>query len=264
VVPAALLVRKQAQLVEGRWPQAGEILAGRLAAAKLGWPQGSLAVGRSVWFEGRTWKVSGTLAARGAVFESELWCPLGDLQQALKRQDLSLVALTLSDVGRAGDVQNFCKERRSLEMEATPEAAYYARLHRDYGPVRMLAWLVVGLVAAAGVFAGLNTMHGAVVGRVRELAMLQTLGFLRRAIALALVQESTLLAAAGALLATGVALAAVNGLAIRFTMAAFALRIDGAAVLIGCGVGMLLGFVGALPPAVRAMRLPVVEALKAI
>ena len=58
------------------------------------------------------------------------------------------------------------------------------------GPVRTLAWLVVFLVAGAGVFAGLNTMYGAVVGRVRELATLQALGYLRRAIALAVVQEA--------------------------------------------------------------------------
>ena len=44
----------------------------------------------------------------------------------------------------------------------------------------------------------------------------------------------------------------VNGAAVRFTMGAFALRIDGTAVLIGCGVGLALGVVGAVPPAIRA------------
>ena len=100
--------------------------------------------------------------------------------------------------------------------------------------------------------------------RVRELATLQTLGFPRRAIALSLVQEGMLLAAAGSLAAAALALATVNGVAIRFTMAAFPLRIDGPAVVIGCGAGLLLGVVGAIPPAVRAMRLQIVEGLKAV
>ena len=60
---------------------------------------------------------------------------------------------------------------------------------------------MVGLVAGAGVFAGLNTMYGAVVGRVKELATLQALGFRRRSIALSLIQEALLLAAAGSLIA---------------------------------------------------------------
>src|SRR2546421_498325 len=106
----------------------------------------------------------------------------------------------------------------------TPETAYYEALRKHYQPVRMLAWLVVVLVAGAGVFAGLNTMYGAVAGRVRELATLQTLGFPRRAIALSLVQEGALLAAAGSLAAAVIALGAVNGVAVRFTMGAFPLR----------------------------------------
>src|SRR5262249_39665580 len=145
-----------------------------------------------------------------------------------------------------------------------PEVDYYASLQRHYRPVRLLAWLVVVLVVGAGVFVGLNTMYGAVVGRVRELATLQTLGVVRRAIALALIQEAALLAAAGALLAAALALLLVNGMAVRFTMGAFNLRVDSVAIVIGCGTGLLLGVVGAIPPALRAMRLPIAEGLKAV
>jgi putative ABC transport system permease protein len=264
VTPAALLVRRQVQLTEGHWPGPGEVLVGRLADAKLGRKGADVALGRKVAFEGRPWKVCGRFAATGSALESELWCPLADLQQAMKRQDLSLVAVTLAPGADVGEVQEWCKERLDLELEATPEATYYAGLQRHYGPVRALAWLVATLVAGAGVFAALNAMYGAVVGRVRELATLQTLGFARRAIALALVQEAVLLAAAGSLLAAVLALTFVNGAAVRFTMGAFALRVDAVAVAAGCGTGLLLGLVGALPPAVRAMRLPVAEGLKAV
>jgi putative ABC transport system permease protein len=264
VMPTALLVRRKVQILEGRWPGPGEVLVGRLAAAKLGRSVESLALGQAITFEGRTWRVSGQFAAVGSALESELWCPLEDLQQAMKRQDLSLVALTLAPGVSSGDVDEFCKERLDLELQATPETAYYQALHKHYGPVRAVAWLVVVLVAAAGVFAGLNTMYGAVVGRVRELATLQTLGFARRAIALALIQEGLLLAVAASLLAASLALLLINGMAVRFTMGAFTLRVDSVAVVIGCGTGLLLGVVGAVPPAVRAMRLPVVEGLKAV
>jgi putative ABC transport system permease protein len=264
VTPTALLVRRKVQIVEGQWPGPGEVLVGRLAAAKLGSSAASLAVGQTVTFEGRTWRVSGRFAATGSALESELWCPLEDLQQAMKRQDLSIAALTLAPNASFGDVDEFCKERIDLELQGTPETAYYKALHKHYGPVLGVAWLVVALVAGAGVFAGLNTMYGAVVGRVRELATLQTLGYARRAIALALMQESVLLAATASLLAAAFALLVVNGMAVRFTMGAFTLRIDSVAVMVGCGTGLLLGVIGAIPPAVRAMRLPVSEGLKAI
>jgi ABC-type antimicrobial peptide transport system permease subunit len=127
----------------------------------------------------------------------------------------------------------------------------------------MLAWLVVLLVSGAGVFAGLNTMYASVVGRIRELATLQTIGFARRAVLVGLIQEGVILAAAASLLATLVALTFVNEAAVRFTMGAFSLKIDEAAVLIGCGVGLVVGIIGAVPPAIRALRMPVVDGLKA-
>lgn len=264
VTPQAHLVRRQIQLTEGRWPQTGELMAGRLAAAKLGCSDMDLAVGQTVTLEGRPWTVSGRFACVGSALESELWVPLGELQTAMKRQDCSLVAITLAPDTSFDDVDEFCKERLDLEIQATPEVLYYANLQKHYQPVRLMAWLVVALVACAGVFAGMNAMYGSVVGRVKELATLQTIGFTRRAITLSLIQEAVLLAAAASLLAAGLALVLLDGAAVRFTMGAFTLRIDGVTLLVGCVTGVLLGVVGALPPAVQVLRLPIVDALKAI
>jgi putative ABC transport system permease protein len=264
VTDSARLVRRQVQVTEGRWPAQGEVMAGRLAAAKLGCRDADLAVGKAVVIEGREWSVSGRFAAAGSALESELWCPLGELQTAMKRQDYSLVAITLAPGTTFEDIDEFCKERLDLEIQATPEAAYYANLQKHYRPVRLMAWLVVGLVTAAGVFAGMNAAYGSVAGRVRELATLQTLGFTRRAITISLIQEGVLLASAAALLASGLSLLLLDGAAVRFTMGAFALRIDGVALLLGGGAGLSLGVLGALPPAFGSMRLPIVDALKAV
>jgi ABC-type lipoprotein release transport system permease subunit len=269
ITPAALLVRRQAQIIEGRWPSAGEVLVGRLAATKLGRGTEALRPGRTIQFEGRSWTISGTFAAQGSALEAEVWCPLKELQQAMvrdavKRDTIGLLAITLAPGVEFGDIDEFCKDRLNLELQATRETDYYAGLQRHYWPVRVMAWLMVALIAGAGVFAGLNTMYGAVVGRVRELATLQTIGFLRRAIALSLVQEGMLLAAAASLIAAALALVFINGLAVRITMGAFVLRVDSIALLIGCSTGLLLGMGGAIPPAARAMRLPVAEGLKAI
>src|SRR5690606_9011108 len=111
-----------------------------------------LSVGRTVTVEGRPWKVSGVFAAGGAVVESEMWCRLDDLQQAMKRQDLSLVALTLTPQADFADVELFCKSRLDLELQALHQRDYFASLQRDYRPVRTMGWFVVLLVASAGVF----------------------------------------------------------------------------------------------------------------
>ena len=264
VTRAARLVRQQVELTDGKWPATDEILVGRLAATKLGAEDSQLATGKSVWLEDRQWRVSGHFSAAGSVFESELWCPLLDLQTAMQRQDLSLVALRLNSPSDFKFLDLFCQERNTLEIRAIQEPQYYQSLNRDYRPVRLLAWVVVLLVSGAGVFAGLNTMYAAVLGRVRELATLQTLGFMRIAIVISLVQEGLLIAMTSSLFASLIALLALRGWAIKFTMGAFQLGIDPTCILIGCATGCLLGLLGSLPPAIRVMRSSIAISLKAI
>lgn len=264
VSPTAPLVRRQVQLTEGVWPSAGEVMVGKLVAAKLGCNEEDLQIGKTIRFDGQEWKISGRFAAGGAAFESEIWVPLADFQAALKRQDLSLVAIALNESAMPSDVELFCKERYDLELQAIGETKYYASLQKHYQPVRMLGWLVVMLVAGAGVFAGLNTMYGSVMGRVRELATLQAVGYRRRAIVISLIQEAVLLSTTASLVAAVLAIFVINGTAVRFTMGAFALRVDSIAILVGCGTGLLLGVFGAIPPAWKAMQHSVVDGLKAV
>ena len=264
VTATAPLVRRQVRIVEGHWPQSGEVLVGQLVEAKLGCAPGQLAVGSTLEIERKTWRISGRFNADGGAFDSEIWCLLPDLQQALQRQDVTLVALLLKRGAAPSDVEIFCKQRVDLELQAIAESAYYALIQQHYGPMRWVAWMVAALVSGAGVFAGLNLMYGAVAGRVRELATLQAIGYRRRAIVVSLVQEGILLAATSSIIASGVALFWVHGAAVRFTMGAFALWIDGGALLIGCGVGVLLGALGAIPPALKILRVPIVEGLKSV
>ncbi len=264
VTTAVLQVRRGVQIERGKWPGVGEVMVGTLAATKLGVDDSELDVGGRLWFEGREWRVSGVFSAAGAAFESEAWCPLEELHVAMQRQDLSLVAVTFGPGGDYADLQLFCSMRKDLELQSIRERDYYALLKRDYGPIRGLAWLVVVLVAGAGVFSGLNTMYASAMGRVGELAALQTIGFGRCALLLGLVQEGVLLSSAATLLATGIALVALRSASIQFTMGAFDLAIDGPSVLLVCGIGLLLGVLGAVPPAIRALRMPIVEGLKAV
>ncbi len=258
------LVRDRVQLESGRWPAINEVIVGKLASTKVEAEADDFAIGNQIWMEGRSWTISGTFSAAGTTFESEIWCRLDDLQQAMKRQDLSMVAIKLRPEANFAELDLFCKERLDLELQALLEPAYYQSLKRDYGPIRWLAWLVVLMVSGAGVFAGLNTMYGATLGRIREMSMLRTLGFVRRSIAISLLQEAVIMALTASLLASLLGILFINGAAVKFTMGAFNLQIDNTCVLIGCTTGLLLGFVGAIPPAIKALRMPIVDGLKAI
>ena len=264
------LVRRQVALVEGGMPRSGEILVGRLAHTKLGLDTSEVAVGQTLTVEGRPWRVSGRFAAPGTLLEAEVWYRLEDLKTAMKRpNDVSVVAMRFDPAGdstkQMGYVDYFCRNRRpDLELMGSREAEYYASLRKHYAPMRTLAWLLVGLVATAGACGAVNTMYAAVAGRVREFAALQAVGFPRRAIAVSLLQESVILAAGATLTAAALALLLAQGTAVRFTMGAFTLQIDRVALMVGCAAGLGLGVFGAIPPAVRAFRMPIPDALKAV
>ena len=150
------LVRRQVALIEGALPGPGEVMVGRLVPAKLGVSAADVAVGRSITIEGKPWRVSGRFAAPGTLLEAEVWCRLPDLKSAMKRpNDVSVVAMRFDPAGdpakQMGYVDYFCRNRRpDLELMGSREAEYYASLQKHYGPMRALAWLLVGLVAVAG------------------------------------------------------------------------------------------------------------------
>jgi len=263
ITPTAFLVHSQVRIVEGRAPRPGydEIMVGRLAAVRLGASPEALAVGRTLWFDNHDWTITGRFEAPHTVMDAEIWCPLTDLQIATKRDTLSCVVLTLGEA-QFEDVAVFCAQRLDLELVAVRESDYYASLLRFYTPVRAMVWTTAILIALGGLFGGLNTMYAAFASRVRELGALQTLGFSRSSIVVSFLQESLLATSCGGLLAAAVALVFLNGIAVRFSMGAFALVMDAPVLVSGLAAGACLAVVGVLPPLWRCLRLPIVEALR--
>lgn len=267
VTPAAMLVHSSVQIVEGRFPEVGrdEVMVGAMAGVKMGVPESELALGRPILIDRRPWTIVGRFRSPGTVAEAEVWGPLSDLKEATKRTTDSCVVLTLDrEKAELADIRSFTKTRVDLELAATSESDYYARLSDFFAPIRVVAWVTAGLIGVGGLLGGLNTMFAAFASRVRELGMLRSLGFRRRAIAASLVQEAMVASAAGALLACAAGALLLDGLAVRFSMGAFGLVVDAPVIALGLCGGLAMGLLGALPPAWRSMRLPIPVALKSV
>ncbi len=264
VRPVALLVHSEVEVVAGRPPRSGfdELMVGALAATRLGLPDESLAVGRTLYFDDRDWTIVGRFRAPNTVMDAEIWVPLTDLQIATRRESsLSCVVVSL-DAATFVDVDVFAKSRLDLEIIAISERDYYRSIAAFYRPIRIMIIATAVLIAIGAVLGGLNTMYAAFAARVREVGMLQTLGFTRLAIVLNLTEESIFTAACGTLVGAAVGLLLLDGLAIRFSMGAFAITVDAPVMLLGLAGGLLVGLVGAIPPAARCLRLPITESLK--
>jgi putative ABC transport system permease protein len=264
ITPSAFLVHDQVRIIAGRAPEQGkdEIMVGQLTAARMDLPSERLGVGNTVWFDNRPWTIVGNFTAPGTVMDAEIWCPISDLLIAAKRDSYSCIVLTL-DTAELADVEEFAATRLDLELAVMPEKQYYKKLIEFYKPVRWMIWITAVLIATGGMFGGLNTMYAAFSARFREIGMLQSLGYSRRAVVLSFMQESLLISAIGALIGSALSLALLDGIAIRINLGAFGLVLDTATIATGLLAGLFLGLFGAIPAAVRCLRLPIAEALKA-
>lgn len=258
----ALRVHPEVRLTEGSFPSAGEVMVGRLAWRKLGLNESDLKVGSFILLDDQELTISGIFAAPGTVLESEIWATLGDLRVLAKRETLSCVVLRLDDPADYAEADLFAKQRLDLELSALRESDYYNRLSAFFKPLRVMTWITAGLIAAGALFGGVNTLYAAFASRVREMATLQSIGFGRRALLVSLIQESTLACLTGALLASVVAVLLLDGRTIPFSIGAFTLEVGPAVAITGIVTGVLLGLLGALPPAYRCLKPPLPTALR--
>ena len=262
VTPAAWLVHPQVTVTAGREPRSPfEVMVGALAGSRMGLEPDAVAVGSVLELERREFTVVGHFAAPGTIYEAEVWGRLADVMLATKREDVSCVVLRLTDPSQVPELRLFAARRVDLELAAVTEPELMVALARSLEPIATLALWMAGLAVLAGAFACANTMFAAVLARTQELATLRALGYSPGAVATGVVQESVLVAFVGGALGVLLALA-FGAISLRYPMGALRIEFDVASRGAGLGAALLSGLLGGLPPAIRAVRLPLVEALK--
>src|SRR5262249_1261832 len=87
--PAALVVPPEVRLLSGRFPHAGEVMVGRLAARKLNLDESELSMEKIISIGETKVKVSGIFQAPGTVMEAELWADLSDMLAIGQRTTIS-------------------------------------------------------------------------------------------------------------------------------------------------------------------------------
>jgi putative ABC transport system permease protein len=269
VQPAALAIRDEVRLVEGRYFERGvrEVIVGRKAARQFA----GLDVGSRIGFRDSDWTVVGVFESGGDVHESEIWADAEVAMSAFRRPAFQSVTATLADGGDAGftAVEDAIKRDRRLGINILREPEYYARQATVLSNlINGLGYTVAALMAIGATFGALNCMYSAIASRQVEIATLRAIGFGGAPVVVSVLIEALLLALVGGALGGGLAYLYCDGASLStlnfstFSQVAFDLRVTPGLLAQGLGWALVIGAAGGLLPAVRAARVPVTVALR--
>ncbi|MCQ1549081.1 MAG: ABC transporter permease [Candidatus Accumulibacter phosphatis] len=260
-------LRPQVRISEGRMfrPGTSEIVAGSAVAAGF---QG-VGLGQTLRFAGRDWRVVGIVDAGRSGFDSELWGDGEQMLQAFRRNAFSTVVLRLADVDGFEHIRKALEDDPRLSLEAKPERVFYAEQSEALATfIRLLGTALAVIFSIGAVVGAMITMFAAVAARTAEIGTLRALGFRRRAVLLAFLGESLLLATLGGVLglAGATTMQAVDISTTNFqTFAELAFRfvLTPSIALQSMAFALAMGVVGGFVPAWRAARLEIADCLRA-
>jgi len=259
-------LRPQVRIVEGRMfrPGSSEIVTGRSIANGF---QGA-ALGETLRFAQREWRVVGVIDSDKAGFDSEIWGDAEQMMQAFRRNAYSTVVLRLADPAAAQRVRDTIETDPRLQLEAKPEVQFYAEQSEALATFIRILGLSLSVIFSIGAIVGaMITMFAAVAQRTGEIGTLRAIGFRRSAVLAAFLGEALLLALVGGaigLLAAS-AMQAVDISTVNFqtfSELAFQFTLTPDIVVRTVLFALAMGFVGGFIPAWRAARMNIVDCLR--
>jgi len=263
-------VRPEIRILQGRTFQPGvrELIVGKTAQGNF---QG-LALGNRVISTDTEWLVVGVFESNGDAHESELLADAETVLSAYHRTTFNSVTVWLESPAAFDTLKASVTTNPTLSMDVQREAAYYEQQSKRFGTFLAIVANLIGVVMAIGaIFGALNTMYSAVSARAVEIATLRAIGFGSAGVVMSVLVEALTLAIFGALCGAALAWFFFNGNTVStisggggFSQVAFHLHIGLNLIAVGVAWACVVGLVGGLFPAIRAARLPVAAALRAL
>jgi putative ABC transport system permease protein len=265
--PYAEALRPEVRITDGRMfrPGLNELIVGKMAAVLFK----GLDVGDQPMIGGRQWTVVGTFSSDSA-HDSTLLTDAETLMGAFSKNEYQSVTVQLESPSELAAFRDALRVGASLPVDVFSEQEFFTRQSKTLRVVlKVIAYVVGGIMAFGAIFAALNIMYSAVSARAVEIATLRGIGYGPDAMVIAVLVETLTLAliggAVGALLSwlvfNGQSLSTMSGSGAQLV---FELAVTPTIVVIGIVWACAIGLLGGLLPALQAARLPVVVAIRSI
>ena len=247
----------------GRYRSAAQLAAARNPVR--------LDVGDRFELDQRVWLVVGVMQSAGSTFDSEVWAKGGLLGPMFGKETYTSVVVRAEDAATALRLKDFFTNRyKTAAMQAQVETEYFAALSGTSQQFLYGVAIVAVIMAIGGNFGVMNTMFAAISQRTKDIGVLRLLGYSRRQILISFLLESLLIALIGGGL--GCALGwLVDGWSATSVVSngpgggkfvVLKLAVDSQIIAAGLLLTLVMGFFGGLVPAISAVLLKPLEALR--
>jgi putative ABC transport system permease protein len=181
------------------------------------------------------------------------------------KDQAGMIAVRVADTKQADAIAKRIDaqfENSPNETKTATEREFVKRLLEQVGNIGTILVSVTAAVFFTMLLVTANTIAQSVSERTNEIGVLKTLGFSGRSILTLVLLESLMLTLAGGIVGLGLAwlMAKAVGAAVRDYFPSFS--IGSATILVGLSLMLVFGLVTGVWPALTAMRLKIVDALR--
>lgn len=259
---AGFVLHPHVKLIEGRQFRSGrhEVILGVAAARAF-----QLHVGDIILLADGPWPIVGMFTDDGSMLESEVLSDTDTLVGDGQSLGYNTVLVKLDTSAAFDGFAHWIATNPTLTATAERQTDYAERTgNRNSAFFTALAYAVAVMMALGALFGTVKLMYAAVSVRTRELATLRAMGYQPLPVALSVMVETLVLALLGALAGVAAAWLLFNGRHVEQARNVFDLVVSPR--LVGLGIAWALGMalLGGLPPAIRAARRSVTDALRAM
>jgi len=249
-------------------------IVGRTLAEQFGWALGDVIPMQATIFPNRDGSNNWPLTLRG-IFETSgnntnsdrvlymHWHYFNE-SNAYIRDRITSVNVLLDDPSKASEVAlaiDRMFENSDHETRTQSEQAFFQAFTKQFADVGLIVTSIMGAVFFTLLLLTANAMTQTVRERIPELAVLKTLGFTNRSVLSLVLAESVCLLVIGGMIGMLLANITMRGLAAANGGMLPVTQIPPQTWGTGFILMALMGVIVGLPPALRAMRLKIIDAL---
>jgi putative ABC transport system permease protein len=235
-------------------------------------PKERLDVGDTFSLGARDWVIVGVMKSAGSTFDSEIWTKRALVGPLFGKDSFTSVVVRAAGAKEARALKDyFNTQYKKAAVSAQVETDYFQSLSGTNRQFLFAIAFVTVVMAIGGVMGVMNTMFAAVSNRVKDIGVLRLMGYSRLQVMLAFLLESLLIALVGGALGCALGYLADGWTATSIVSSGaggggkfvvLRLTVDLQTLLLGLLLALGMGAIGGAIPALSAVRLKPLEALR--